>query len=205
MSGAASSSRPQESRTPTRQRRQPAFTLTEVLVATGLGSIVLTAVAFLTLYGSRSSVAICNYTDLDAQSRYALDVMSRELRQATAITAVQPNLPVKSLTLINADQGKTLRLVWDSDTRTMLFQVTGQPDQTLLTECDRWDFSFFSRTPWVSGSDIQFYPATNSAGNLDPKLCKLITMSWKCSRKILGQKVNTETVQTAQIVLRNKQ
>ena len=30
-------------------------------------------------------------------------------------------------------------------------------------------------------------------------------MTWKCSRTILGQKANTESVQTAQVVLRNKQ
>lgn len=181
------------------------FTLTELMVAMGLGSIVITAVAFLTLYGSRSSVAVCNYTDLDAKSRYALDVMSREIRQATAVTAVVQTLPTKSLTLFNADQNKTVRLVWDANARTMVFQETGQPDLTVLTECDRWDFSLFQRTPWVSSTNIVYYPATNSAGVMDLKLCKLINMSWKCSRQILGQKVNTETVQTAQVVLRNKQ
>jgi hypothetical protein len=175
------------------------------MVAMGLGSIVLTAVAFLSLYGARSSVAVCNYTDLDAKSRYALDIMSREIRQATAVTAAQSSLPIKSLTLVNTTQGKTISLIFDSNARTMVFQEAGQPDQTVLTECDRWDFSLFQRTPWVTGSNIQYYPATNGLGVVDPKLCKLISMSWKCSRQILGKKVNTETVQTAQIVLRNKQ
>ncbi len=50
-----------------------------------------------------------------------------------------------------------------------------------------------------------FYPATNSSGVYDPSICKLINMSWKCSRTILGSKMNTESVQTAQVVLRNKQ
>jgi hypothetical protein len=177
----------------------------ELMIATGLGTLVLSAVAFLSLYGARSSVAVCNYTDLDARSRNALDVISREIRQATAVTAFVTDLPTKSLTLFNADQGKTTTLTWDSNARTMVFGVTGQPDQTVLTECDRWDFSLYQRTPRITGANILYYPATNGAGKLDPSLCKLINMSWKCSRTILGQKVNTETVQTAQIVLRNKQ
>lgn len=50
-----------------------------------------------------------------------------------------------------------------------------------------------------------YFPAINTAGQLDLSLCKLIKVYWKCSRNILGQKVNTESVQAAQIVLRNKQ
>jgi hypothetical protein len=82
---------------------------------------------------------------------------------------------------------------------------SGQPTVTALTGCDRWSFSLYQRTPWVTPTNILYYPATNITGRLDVSLCKLINLSWKCSRKILAQKVNTESVQAAQIVLRNKQ
>jgi hypothetical protein len=36
-----------------------------------------------------------------------------------------------------------------------------------------------------------------------PSQVKLISVSWRCSRTILGAKVNTESVQTAQICIRN--
>jgi hypothetical protein len=52
---------------------------------------------------------------------------------------------------------------------------------------------------------VLYYPATNGTGVLDVNLCKLINLSWKCSRTIFAQKVNTESVQAAQIVLRSKQ
>jgi len=39
---------------------------------------------------------------------------------------------------------------------------------------------------------------------VDINACKLINMTWKCSRTIFGSKRNTESIQTAQIVLRNK-
>ena len=98
MNICSTSSHRRWTRQPPSQEDHHGFTLVEIMVAAGVGSLVLTAVAFLSLYGARSSVAVCNYTDLDARSRYALDVMCREIRQATAVTAVQPNLPIKSLT-----------------------------------------------------------------------------------------------------------
>jgi hypothetical protein len=181
------------------------MTLAELMVASGLGTMVLAAVGFMTLYGSRSSMAVVNYTDLEGKSRYALDVISREIRQANAVLAFQTGLPVKSLTLTNADQNAQIILSWDSNARILTLDKTGQPTLTALTECDRWDFSLYQRTPLITATNVIFYPATNSAGVIDPSLCKLINLTWKCSRQIMTKQVNTESVQAAQIVLRNKQ
>ena len=181
------------------------MTLVEVMIATGLGSMVLGAVSLFTMYGARSSVAVINYTDLDAKSRYALDVISREMRQANALIDSQPNLPVKYLTLTNIDQSASIKITFDSSARTVTLEKTGQPTQTNLTECESWGFNLYQRTPWMTATNVLFYPATNNAGSVDSSLCKLINLSWKCSRSILGNKVNTESVQSAQIVLRNKQ
>jgi hypothetical protein len=181
------------------------MTLVEVMIAMGLGSLVLAAVSTFMMYGARSSVAVINYTDLDTKSRYALDVISREVRQANALIDYQPNLPVKYLTLTNSDQAASIKITFDSNAQTLTLEKTGQPIQTNLIGCDSWSFNLFQRTPLITGTNVMFYPATNSAGNVDITLCKLINLSWKCSRAILGNKINTESVQSAQIVLRNKQ
>jgi hypothetical protein len=181
------------------------LTLVEVMIATSLGSMVLAAVGLLTLYGAKTSVAVVNYTDLDGKSRYALDLISREIRQANAVLSYQTNASFKTFTLTNNDQAAAITLTWDAGAGTVTMAKTGQPTVTNLTQCDRWDFSFYQRTPWVTGTNIIFYPATNSAGSLDLSLCKLISMSWKCSRAIMGAKIDTESVQTSEIVLRNKQ
>jgi hypothetical protein len=159
----------------------------------------------MTLYGSRTSVAVANYTDLETKSRYALDLMSREIRQCQALVSYQTNMPVRYLTLTNADQAASITLTYDSDARTVTLQKTGQSDTTILKECDRWDFSLYQRTPLFTSTNVLFYMATNSAGVINPKLCKLISISWKCSRLLAGQKLTTESVQAAQVVLRNKQ
>lgn len=181
-----------------------AFTLVEMLVAVALGTMVLGSVVALTLYGTRCFVSVGNYADLDNQSRNALDVICRDLRHATAVLAFQTNLPVLSLTATNANQGLSMILTWDSNAGTLVYQKTGQTTETYLTQCDSWNFGLYQRTPLISSTNILFFPATNSTGVLDPSFCKLIDMSWKCSRSILSVKIDTESVQTAQIVLRNK-
>ena len=186
-----------------RGQKAGGFTLIEVMVCVALSSILLAAAGSLWLFSSRSFVAMGNYTDMDAKSRSALDLMSRDLRQATQVTAFQNSGTTKSLTVTNAVQGTGATYTWKASPRTLVCQKTGQPDQVYLTECDRWDFQFFQRTPQQGGS-YAFYPATNAAGAYDLGICKLINMTWKCSRTILGSKVNTESVQTAQVVLRNK-
>jgi len=179
------------------------MTLVEVMVAAALGSMVLACVCSLSIYGTRSSIALMNYTDLDAKSRYAADVISRETRNASAVLSIQTNPPVKWLTLATPE-GNNVTLRWDSGERTLVLERSGQAPFTALTECDRWDFACYQRTPSVTSTNLLFFPATNIAGALDLSICKLINMSWKCSRTILAEKVNTESVQAAQIVLRNK-
>jgi prepilin-type N-terminal cleavage/methylation domain-containing protein len=187
------------------RRTNSGVSLIEVLIAMSVGSLVLAAVSSLTMYAAKSTAAMVNYTDLDSKSRYALDVISREIRQASAVLAIQTNLPVKTLTLTNAAQAAAITLTYDSNARTVVMSKTGEADLTALTECDRWDFSLYQRTPYITPTNILYYPATNTAGVLTVSTCKLINLSWRCSRAIFAQKVNTESVQAAQIVLRSKQ
>jgi prepilin-type N-terminal cleavage/methylation domain-containing protein len=179
-----------------------AFTLVEVSVAIAVGSIVLAAVSSLTMYAAKTSAAMVNYTDLDSKSRYALDIISREIRQASGLIGFQTNT---SFTLTNATQGATVTVAYNPSARTVVMSKTGQSDFTALTECDTWAFSLYQRTPYITPTNVLYYPATNGTGVLDVNLCKLINLSWKCSRAIFARKVNTESVQAAQIVLRSKQ
>ena len=186
-------------------KRHQGFTLMELLVAIALGMLVFAAVMSLTLFGTRSTMAIANYSDLDSKSRYALDVIGRELRQDATVTGLQNTSTNTVLTLTNAAQGYLVTLTYDTNQRTLTLARTSQPNLVALTECDRFDVNLFQRTPLVTTTNIIFYPATNTSGVLTLSLCKLVSLDWKCSRQILAQKVNTESVQAAQIVLRNKQ
>ena len=145
-----------------------------------------------------------NYVDLDAKSRQALDLMSREIRQATQVSGFQMNGSTKWFTVTNATLGTGSTFLWQASTGMLVCQKPGQPDTVYLTGCDTWNFQPYQRSPQTGGNYV-FIPATNSAGVYDLSICKLVNMTWKCSRTILGCKVNTESVQTAQVVLRNRQ
>jgi Tfp pilus assembly protein PilW len=170
--------------------RRCGMTLVELMVATGLGTVVLAGIASLTLFTARSFVALSNYDELDRASCHALDTLSAEIRQTQQITSYATN----QLVFLDAD-GQSLTYAWDPPTRVLTRQKTNTTT-TLLTQCDYLCFNISQRN--VSNSFI-FYPAAIT--NLIT--AKLVDVSWRCSRKILGSKVNTETVQTAKTVLRN--
>ena len=183
-------------RNPTRRRfHAAAFTLVEMVTSVGLGLLVLTSVSILFINGNNCFVSMGNYQNLDRYSCNCLDILSREIRNATAVTAYSAN---QSITLTNATLGQTVVITYSSAARTLVLTKTGQPAQTNLTGCDSWTFSLYNRAPITSSTNITFNAATNAAD------CKLIQMNWECSRTVLGSKLNTESVQTAEIVLRNK-
>lgn len=181
-----------------------AMTLVEVVVAVGLGSIILTAGAIFYLFVVRSFMMAGNYTDMDARSRYSVDAMLQEMRSATRVTDYQLTSTNAVLTLTNSIAGTQVTYTWNADTGNLVRDKTGTATRTYLTECSSWQFELYQRTPHSNGVYI-FYPSTNTYGTNDLSMTKLINMSWRCSRSVIGQKLNTENVQTAQVVLRNKQ
>jgi type II secretory pathway pseudopilin PulG len=172
-----------------KSRQQAAFTLVEVMVASVLATLVLLVVVMLSWYSGRSFAAIANYVTLDQTSQFALDKMSREVREARRLTGYTTN----SLTLLDVDNN-LLQFVYDPETRTLV-RVSGGQTNILLTGCDVLQFSKYQRNS-ISNTFDAYDPAyvTNT---------KLIQVSWVCSRNILGAKANTESVQSAKIVLRN--
>lgn len=183
------------------RRLAAGFTLVEMMVAIGLTAVLLSSLMGLYVSGLLSFAAMGNYQNLEVKSYYALDTLSREIRNSNLVIGYVTN---QSLTLANSNArngaGQTNIITYDSTAQIVTLQRTGQPIMTNLTGCDAWSFTLYTRAPDTNSfsTNIVFTVATNASA------CKLIQMSWKCSRTILGSKLNTESVQTAQIVLRNK-
>ncbi len=181
-----------------RQKQATAgMTLVETLVATVVASLLLLVVGVLSVYGLRSFSAMGNCTELDAQSRQALDQISQDMRQATQVLSCGTNAFGATLVVSNGLRGMTIRYEWDADARTLSCEKSDQGEVVYLTQCDAWQVEMYRRTP-QPGTTMTFVRTPN------PAECKLVAMTWKCSRPIMGRAWNTETVQTAQIVLRNK-
>jgi hypothetical protein len=168
------------------QRR--GYSLLELLLSSGLVSLLLIVLAHLSFYGSRSFVAIANYVDLEMRSRNALDLMTREIRQSMQLAAADTS----SLTLTDAD-GLPLQYVYNSQAQTLRRIKSGQ-ERVLLTGCESFTVDIFQRNPT---NDFNVVPTSN------PALCKLIQLNWKCSRGILSG-FNTESIQSAKVVIRKQ-
>ncbi len=167
------------------------MTLVEVMIATGIGTLILAAAGSLMVYNARSLAALSNYADLERYSRGAVDNLSRDIRQATNM------LSFTSTELVfNFGLGRSnISYTYHPDIR-QLVRVEGLNSQVLLKECDSLTFTVFGRNN-LSNTWDQFV-VTNAAG------AKLIKLNWTCSRTILGQAVNTESVQTSKIVMRKQ-
>jgi hypothetical protein len=168
------------------------MTLMELLVSVAICAVLLLGLAALIFYTGRSFAALANYVDLDATSRNALDIMSREIRQTRRLVSGSST----KLTFEDFD-GKSLVYEYNSGARTLSRTKDGVADpQPLLTECNFLEFLMYQRNP-ISGKYDQ-YPTADAA------TCKLIQLRWVCSRDLITEKWNTESVQSAKIVIRKQ-
>jgi hypothetical protein len=151
--------------------------------------IIIAAMALMLFYTSRSFAAIINYVDLDQYSRKALDKMSMEIRQADRLVSNSTNQ------LTFSYNGGTLSYTYNPQTKT-LTRTFGSETEVLLRECASLQFSIYQRNPVGGSYDV--YPTGT------PATTKLVQLTWTCARKILGQSVNTESVQSAKFVLRKQ-
>jgi type II secretory pathway pseudopilin PulG len=186
-----------------RRRAQSAMTLVEVMIASAISTVVIAIVMVLVVFAVRSFAALANYQVLDQASSSAADHMSREIREATSVVSFQNVGTTKSIVFdnTNASPSYTLLYEWTEADQTLTSKRSDQPDTKVLLEgCERWDFTFQQRTP-LKGPTFGF--STNMVNKAE---CKVVTMTWKCSRALGGgtSLFNTESVQTAQIVIRNQ-
>src|SRR5436305_4672075 len=94
------------------------FTLMETMIVMGLAGIVLAIIMATYNYSGTSFAAMGNYSDLDRKSRAALDLLSREIRNSSALIAYSTASP-KSLTFTNATTQKQIVISYDSTARTL--------------------------------------------------------------------------------------
>jgi len=183
---------------PYHPRRRNGFTLVELLVAIAAGTLVMASMMTIMFFTARSFMAIGNYTDMNRSSRYALDVMNRDIRGASAVVSyvTATNGGITSMTFTNLDTS-TFTYAWNSTATTFTRTYTSggsTQSRVLMTNCDAFAFSIYTRTP---AANLTFAAASNAAD------IKIINVDWKCTRALMGAKENTESVQTAQISMRN--
>ena len=173
--------------------RQSGMTLIEILVSSAIAAVLLAVVMTLTIFATRSVLAMTNYTELDQDSRNTLDVLSRDIRQASRLSSYSANRIV--LAIRRPDNTWTTNSYTYDQAKGTLVRTNSSDRTVLLEGCDQLSFNISTKAP---SPGFLFNSASNNLA-----LAKLIDVSWKCSRKIKAQKVNTESIQTAKIVMRN--
>ena len=159
--------------------------------------MVNVALVSLAMFGSgsfglssmRKVATMSSYPGLNRQGQNASTVITEDIRQASSIDSASSDRVV----LKRAD-GK-ITYVYSATART-LTRVDAKGTQTILTDLESFSFSLFQR-PAVGTAYGQFSPASATEA-------RLLGCRWSCSRKLAGAKLDTETIELAPVVLRNR-
>ena len=173
-----------------RRRRNGGWLLTETLVTIGIGITFLTAMTVILVTCSVSFAEIGNYVNMDRRSRNALDRMTTNIRNAKTLASFDPAALVFTY---DAAGATNLAYRYNASSRVVTEEWTvsgATTSSTLLTGCDSFAFSLYDHD-LAATTDV-------SAGQ-----GKVISIAWQCSGTALAR-TNTESMQQAQIVIRNQ-
>lgn len=164
--------------------------LVEAMIAIGITALLVLVLTNVSVLSGRMFASFINYVDLDDANRIAMDTMTRDLRECNRVTSCSATQLV-----IEDSDGFTITYEFSPGAATLTRTKGGIP-RTLLKGCDTLTFHLGTRNP--VGGTFEVVPTT------DVNLAKVVNVSWNCSRTILGNKANTENVQTARIVIRKQ-
>ena len=173
----------------TGKNRAAGLTLVELMVGIALGSLLLMAVASMYLFSLKSFTSMSNYARLNARNRYASDIITRDIRSATAVTSATAEKLVLRL------GGADLTYNYDENAGTLTRSYL-EEDEVLLDGVKSLSFSLYQR-PANGAAYEEFSVATATNA-------KLVGFQWECSRKVYGTEKNSQSLQAAIVKLRNK-
>jgi hypothetical protein len=186
-------------RAPASARRRSGFTLIELIIATTRSSLVLVGVMSTFLFLARASVAAANYSDMEVETRAAIEIFARDVRMASNVTW-------------NSDDSVTLAV----DTATGRTNVTyaynanavsGRPARSFTrtiganTEVLVTGIRVFEYTAYKINTEAISLASINTATN---QMTKQIQISMEIERRRPTVALTTDKVISARFVLRNK-
>lgn len=178
-----------------------AYSLVEVLIASGLFGLAGLALGSVYLFSTRTFAALANYATLDQNNRNAMDGMTKEIRECMQIMSVTTNSEgnVIAINLVNCN-GASVTYAFDSANQnlTRTSNQDSPPTKILVPNCQMLSFTIGQRTPDNTNFDV--YPPVNPGDAI-----QVLDMTWKAWKAIPGASVGTsEEIQTAHVVIRNQ-
>src|SRR3954468_1813797 len=101
-----------------RAKASRGWTLVEMMVAIAVFSVAGLALSTIFIFSIRSFAALTNYAMLDWENRYAMDIITRELRQAQKVLNYTTN-GSSSITILNGEN-KTVTYTFNASSKQML-------------------------------------------------------------------------------------
>lgn len=181
-------------------RAKRGWTLVEMMVAVALFSLGSMSLMGLYVFSVKTMASMYNYALLDQYNRQAMDLLTREIRQAKKVLTYTTN----SITILTANEdgstGPAVTYSFSPNTKKMIRKSSDGTSRMLLNNCSLLQFDLFTRCP--SNAVFGAFPvAVNNWSNT----VKVLQLTWRTSILQHTGIANSENVQTARIVIRKQQ
>jgi prepilin-type N-terminal cleavage/methylation domain-containing protein len=180
------------------------WTLPEMMVAVGIFSICGAALMGMYLFCVKGMASMYNYSLLDQYNRQAMDQVTREIRQAKDVITYRTN----SITIQSANSdgsnGPQVTYSFNGTSQKLIRTADDGSSQVLLNNCSLLQFQLFTRCPTNDILDSitnEFPIATSNWTNT----VKVLRLTWKTAIQLPSGPINSENIQTAQVVIRKQQ
>jgi hypothetical protein len=171
------------------------------MVAMSIGLLIIGGGLALWAYGTRTCASLVAYVELSSSSKYALDRISQQIRNAKSVRSCSSDKLVLYVPGRTGGYAHTMTYTYDSTNQWLQQTFAKNPGNevttTLLTGCTNLSFSVFQRTP-ISNSFQLYTNAWNT------NTAKAVEMRWTCLRYITGDQRSIENQVSAKIVLRSQ-
>ena len=163
------------------------FTLVELLMVVLLTGILMAVMIKTSNFWSRSSVALVNYSDMNMQSRRALDTIGRDIRMASQVTGCSSNSISIEIPGVTVDDFTVITYQFNA-AKNELTRSDGTSTHSVLRDVKVVEFTL-----------------KNLQGNITESMleAKLVQIFVKMTRKVINIEQNDEII-TASFVMRNK-
>ena len=169
------------------------FAVPGMLLNITIGGMLVAGTGSLGLSSVHKVARMASFPGLNTQCQAASSMIAQDVRRSSAVERASSEQVV--LTVRRAQDINTITYTYDAARRT-LTRTEGATTQTVLRDVDSFGFSLFQR-PAASAAFDTFAPAT-------PQNARIVGCHWSCSRKVAGAKLDSESVQMAPMVLRNR-
>ncbi|MDI1320454.1 MAG: prepilin-type N-terminal cleavage/methylation domain-containing protein [bacterium] len=189
---------------PGARRRRPAggFTLVEMMIGAALSSFILAGVLSTFLFLGRSGANMQNYSDMESQSRKALEIFAEDVRQANAIawnSAVSVTLTVNTAAVVY----EYVNAAAATSTRPEGFYRTiAGNDRRLISGITPGSCSYKAYSVADSVNPLPLVTAANLTAA--SSTTKQLQLSLECTRTNVTVVAATNSVLSARFILRNK-